>query len=758
MKFLLFLPLFLMLSPLTAFSGGKMNACFVTINSSEEKHVFKQSLSTGSNAGKFDFHELIPEDPAETGPQDWFEMACKKNIRCDVLVVSGHFGGSFFGESGYNLSMDELEKRSCRNDCKGVMEAPKEVFLLGCNTLAGKTEDNRSAAEYLDVLVEDDIPIEQASRIVEQRYGSVGTSFKDSMKRAFKGVPHIYGFHSVGPSGRNIKGMLEKYHKEVPDYYGHLLKMEVERGLALMGEFEKWNQKNKPLAEALRVTYFAQTSGVLLPCQGFSEESGDNDPNREILNNICKLKKGDLSEDEQIDHITQLLLRDDFELYMPSIDSHLENNYHTDQFLTKFKDVFKVHPVIKEKILTLMNETKTGFGKLKIAKIAKTMNIISKKEFNQIEKDAILQYLIPPVSIAAKDAICSYTADNVRTLQEIKITKNDFKKENFSDANSLQALMCLRVDDMGILEEVMKTFKNSKNPLKKYFSINIISKSKNKSEKFIKAFQEMMLNGDRLEQTLSTNALILLGAIDNKIYKKFNDILSSSNTIDFHHMGKHPEAFLASTFISEAKFKSYTQFKGTYTTWKNNPSARLHLSSGIFAPPLSKLKTPELLKFFDDKDFISSKDGQHIANNICSGNTSASIFDGCLSIDFDEHKGNERKRIDFLTRLVDFAKIENKNDETMIVEALKRTGLSKDETKHIIDYLPRRAYGTSFVKWLTELTLSEPDYFNKEIATYLINRNRNTNLSPQEKKILTPLLDTKDGYLKRALEETGVKK
>ncbi|MCO4795594.1 MAG: hypothetical protein KC493_17885, partial [Bacteriovoracaceae bacterium] len=66
----------------SAVSEEKMNACFITINSSEEKHQFKKSLSTGANAGKFEFHELAPD----SDQHGWFENACSKKIRCDILV------------------------------------------------------------------------------------------------------------------------------------------------------------------------------------------------------------------------------------------------------------------------------------------------------------------------------------------------------------------------------------------------------------------------------------------------------------------------------------------------------------------------------------------------------------------------------------------------------------------------------------------------------------------------------------------------
>ena len=115
--------------------------------------------------------------------------------------MSGHFGGSFFGDSGRALPLADLEAHACRNDCPGVLSGPTEVFLLGCNTAASKRGDHRSPEEYLRVLREDGIPRRSAERIVESRYGALGSSFRERMARVFAGVPHLYGFGSVAPAG-----------------------------------------------------------------------------------------------------------------------------------------------------------------------------------------------------------------------------------------------------------------------------------------------------------------------------------------------------------------------------------------------------------------------------------------------------------------------------------------------------------------------------------------------------------------------------
>ena len=655
-----------------AFSGEKMNACFVTINSSEEKHVFQQALSTGKNAGKFEFHELVPENSSESDQRgDWFEQACKKNIRCDIMVISGHFGGSFFGHTRYELGMDELETRSCRKDCKGFTQTPKEVFLLGCNTLASKEEDNRSAAEYLAVLIEDDIPVEQASRIVEQRYGAVGTSFKDSMKRVFHGVPHIYGFHSVGPSGKNIKAMLERYHSQIPDYHNHLVKVELERALALMGEFEKWNQQNSHLAEALKVTYFAQTSGLLLPCQNLAD--GDNDPNREILNNICKLKGGELSEKEKARHIANLLLGDDFALYLPALDSYLQSTYQTEMLQT----IVKEHPSIKENILNLMKETRTGFGKLKIAKLALEMNILAPQDFLAIEKKTILQYLNPPVSITAKDALCSY--DTYLTLEDgdnmnrrIKIVRSDLREEHFNDTNALNALSCLSPRGKDLLKRIFDVFKDNRedsNP-KKYLAAIILSEAPSFGDKAsMDFFRETLSKGNRWDKALSAMVLIKKGFIDKNLYDYLSRAITSNKEITI--LGYTlTESYFSLISIPSARFKNYEQLKNIYQKFDQTRNIRrIILHDTIFASPIASLPPSEQIHFFDDREWISSNKGQQIAAHFCSYEKplSALIFSRCASFKFDRHDPEDYV---FLNTF-DHVNIESAEDEKLVYQTAK---------------------------------------------------------------------------------------
>ena len=143
---------------------NKFTICTATINSSNEKAVFEEVAASNKER----FNPIV--ELTDFG-DDWFKKACESQIRCDQLVISGHFGGNFFGESGLSLKFNELEDQSCSRTCEGIMSSPLEVFLFGCNTLATKAKDSRSPEEYLNALLTDRIPRAQADAIVESRYG-----------------------------------------------------------------------------------------------------------------------------------------------------------------------------------------------------------------------------------------------------------------------------------------------------------------------------------------------------------------------------------------------------------------------------------------------------------------------------------------------------------------------------------------------------------------------------------------------------------
>jgi hypothetical protein len=189
-----------------AVDAEKKTVCSITVNSPDEKETFRRSLP----ADKYQFVELV-----ERGRPDWLESACRQGVRCDVLVISGHYdgGNEFFPdrlEADEFLPVAEMERVSCSDSCRGLFSQLKEVYLFGCNTL--NPEALRSAsAEIGRSLVRSGYSRADADRLSRALSARHGESSRDRMRLIFKDVPVIYGFSSKAPVGPTAASMLDRY-------------------------------------------------------------------------------------------------------------------------------------------------------------------------------------------------------------------------------------------------------------------------------------------------------------------------------------------------------------------------------------------------------------------------------------------------------------------------------------------------------------------------------------------------------------------
>ncbi len=178
-------------APVVGAAEQKQTVCTITVNSADEKEVFRRHLP----ASKYQFVELV-----EKGRSDWLASSCSAATRCDVLIVSGHFDGDneFFSdqiEAREYATVSELERNSCSASCPGVFSQLKEVYLFGCNTLNPRAQSIGFADSPLQSQVQDEHA--QSSR--------------DRMRELFAGVPVIYGFASTAPLGPVAGATLERY-------------------------------------------------------------------------------------------------------------------------------------------------------------------------------------------------------------------------------------------------------------------------------------------------------------------------------------------------------------------------------------------------------------------------------------------------------------------------------------------------------------------------------------------------------------------
>ena len=191
-------------------AAAKSTVCTITVNSANEKDAFRRYLPKD----KFEFVELV-----EPGNRDWLASACQRKIQCDVLVISGHFGGAQVGATEFYsaevggtefLPVEEMERASCSESCPGLFSRLKEVYLFGCETLS-PAASQATSDEIARTLVQAGRTPQDAGRIASTLNARHGETNRDRMRRIFAGVPVIYGFSSIAPLGPAAASTLSRY-------------------------------------------------------------------------------------------------------------------------------------------------------------------------------------------------------------------------------------------------------------------------------------------------------------------------------------------------------------------------------------------------------------------------------------------------------------------------------------------------------------------------------------------------------------------
>lgn len=180
--------------------------CTITVNSPDEKEAFRRALPRD----RFRFVELV-----ERGRPDWLAAACRERVRCDVLIISGHYDGGheFFSdrtEAQEFLPVDEMERVACSDSCPGLFSQLKEVYLFGCNTLNPEARKTASA-EIVRSLLRSGHSRADADRLAQLLSVRHAESARDRMQQIFTDVPAIYGFSAVAPVGPTAGSILDRY-------------------------------------------------------------------------------------------------------------------------------------------------------------------------------------------------------------------------------------------------------------------------------------------------------------------------------------------------------------------------------------------------------------------------------------------------------------------------------------------------------------------------------------------------------------------
>lgn len=504
---------------------NKLTFCHITINSKDEKLMFEKKILEQPGGDQFQFVELT-----ELGePDNWFSNACKAGIKCDVLNISGHFGGEFFGESGLRISSDQLENRSCSRTCEGILNHPAEVYLWGCNTLASKEKDGRGMEWYRDHLHRDEgYPLEQAERIAALRYSPFGTSFRDQMRRTFKGVPHVYGFYSTAPLGKNVVHMLEKYLDQKGNYAAHLAFIRSKQVMQFFdkkdgGEIkdESATEENIKLRKALSVTKFYQLINTAPRCGDDYERELTQD---EKINCVLRDEKGLMAE--KLNIIQQAFDGENPLVYLPGIKQALIGI--EDQLLSpselEILDKLKNHLKAKKLVLETIPMIKDlPFSYLQLLSLTESLDWLSSEEILAKRRELILPRLRWDMSWEDRDFLCSMGTD------EELITYNDLPSDFFNESSSvihLEALSCLNIRDSRVEDKLLNRLKDESDSYNQTRLIKALANLKPQNPEVHKTIYKFLESKDKNVLATSVEALGVMQVQDLKVQRDIAKFLS----------------------------------------------------------------------------------------------------------------------------------------------------------------------------------------------------------------------------------------
>jgi len=366
---------------------NKFTICAITINSENERAVFEQQVKKYPDK----FNPIV--ELTNFGEEDWFNKACESNIKCDQLVVSGHFAGSFFSEdtkNGKNLPLSSLEEKGCAKSCQGILDQPYEVFLFGCNTLSTKEKDSRSPEEYYKVLKKDGFSDSEAERIVEDRYGPTGEDNISKMQRAFTGHnKNLFGFNSIGPRGAHVEGFLKKYFSKI-NPHEHLEKLQAKRMI------NQVHEANVVLTENLKHSAFTQ-------CLAGSSNGNKN------VQIICSLLDEKKSVDSKIEVMVEALAEENYLNYIYAINQFVKNN-PVDSMTPNQKAQFAVlskNLIIKNQMNNMVTKTKSLTLLLEWLSFSSHFNYIDEKIESKLLSELITNMFKKGLSFTDKELLCS---------------------------------------------------------------------------------------------------------------------------------------------------------------------------------------------------------------------------------------------------------------------------------------------------------------------------------------------------------------
>ncbi len=367
----------------------KRTVCTITVNSPDEQAAMRRHLPERD----YKFVNLV-----EHGRADWLATACLQQIRCDVLVVSGHFNGTDFYTTRLDvndhLSVAAMERASCSGSCPGVFSHLKEVYLFGCNSL-NPDPGLSSTAGVERSLVRSGRSAADAGRLSRQLGTLHAESNRDVMRRIFVDVPTIYGFSSTAPLGPLSALLLNRYFQAGSS-----------AGFAS-------GRANRRLLGA-----FAANSLTVVPGMSVA------DSRAAYRADVCRFVDDRLSPAKRLRFIHQILSRDSAEarMFFERIEAFLaslsETDAHDPEFMTAMDEIANDRAAL-DRYLALARDAEQPPIRARMIDVAHELHWLSPDEL-RTERVRLMGDLLSrgAMSGADVDLICSFnkerTYDNER--------------------------------------------------------------------------------------------------------------------------------------------------------------------------------------------------------------------------------------------------------------------------------------------------------------------------------------------------------
>jgi hypothetical protein len=378
-RFLIVLAAAFVALPVVAY---EKTVCTITVNSADEKDAFRRYLP----ADKYRFVELVERNRA-----DWLASACRTGVRCDVLVISGHYdgGNEFFPDNlqvHEFLPVAEMERVSCSDSCPGLFSQLKEVYLFGCNTL--NPEAQRSAsAEVVRSLVRGGLSRADAERLARSLNAGHGESSRDRMRLVFKDVPEIYGFSSVAPLGPQAAATLGRYFQA--------------NGTGEVGS----GRVNSRLLNQFAANSMAVTRGMT-----------DADPHAAIRRDVCQFADERLSDAQRLRFVHQLLQRRmaEVRMYLDRIEAYAatlgERSRRSPEMAQALDEIVRDRAA-RERYLDFARDADQRAVRVRMLDVAQKLGWLSPTELRAEQLRMIDEMLARnDVGAADVDLVCSLNA------------------------------------------------------------------------------------------------------------------------------------------------------------------------------------------------------------------------------------------------------------------------------------------------------------------------------------------------------------